>query len=125
MPSQSRRAGETEGHRRRWSRAECAPKLIFASSPGSHAYSVTGLLTLTPPICPAFSARHVNAGAAALLRAAGATTKVLDQIGEVAVVGREARQPLGITERRRDLSSVAVEADKRQQRIAIVRVARQ
>src|SRR5262245_46467586 len=51
--------------------------------------------------------------------------KSLDEAGHVAVIGRDPREPLGIFERRRKLAGIAIEADEREQRVAIGRMARQ
>ena len=52
-------------------------------------------------------------------------SKRLDQTREIAIVRRDPRQPLGIGERGSGFSGIAVEADERTQRVAILRMARQ
>src|SRR5262245_50189535 len=48
-----------------------------------------------------------------------------DEGGHLAVIGRDPREPLGVCERRRKLAGVAMEADEREQRVAIGGMARQ
>ena len=50
------------------------------------------------------------------------TTKVVDYAGELSILWRDTRQALGIFKRRDDISCIPVEADERQQDVAIVRM---
>src|SRR5262245_15403778 len=51
--------------------------------------------------------------------------KRLDEAGNVAVIGRNLCEALGVFERRGKLAGIAIIADEREQRVAIGRMARQ